>query len=233
MAGNVGNETMKLLRACIAGLTLATALSGCSGGKPAAPIAVAPPPSPVVIPRPEAPTGYASNFVTPRDAAGRYVTPADGIAPAEALWHVRAGLNVAALACRQSDLAPAYNAMLSRFSAAFAAADGETKRLYRERFGAEWQKQHDTAMTRLYNWYAQPFAHAGFCQAAADALTEAQTLAPENAATFATTHLAYLSQPFLDGYRRWDDYKVAEADWLSRKQAPQATLKLGTVAAAR
>lgn len=209
------------------------ALAGCASHVP--PVAAAPvTPSPAVAPRPAPPAGFALSFATPvRDETGHYVTPSSGVDAGQAVWHVRAALNVAALACPQSDMAPAYNAMLARMEPAFAAADAATKSAYRARFGNAWQDAHDDAMTRVYNWFAQPHGAAGLCRAAAAALTEAQTIDPASASAFAIRQLEALEAPYLDGYRQWDAYLVADAGWRSRYEAPPAMLKLERTAAAR
>lgn len=209
-----------------------TALSGCAlfrGKAPPAPVVATAPPPPVPS-RPAPPIGFGRGFTTPRDALGGYVTPNGGIGEAERLWHARAALNVAALACPESDMAPAYNAMLDRLKAPLAKADAEVKALYRSRYGAAWQAEHDEAMTRLYNWFSQPFATAALCTAAVAPLTEVQTLDPSTARTFAARTLPALEAAVVDGYRRWDAYQVADAAWRSRYEAPMAMLKIGPVA---
>ena|ERR1700761_9065543 len=61
----------------------------------------------------------------------------------EVAWHVRAGLNVAALACRDADTATMvaqYNAMLANDGAPLATARAGVETGYRLRFGAAWQR---------------------------------------------------------------------------------------------
>lgn len=209
-------------------------LIACARAEPPRIVVVTPAPAPVVTARPIAPSGFAASFVTPpRDALGDYATPNHGIGDGERLWHLRAALNVAALACRESDMAPAYNAMLARLSAPFAAANTQTEAVYRARHAAAWRDTHDDAMTRLYNWFSQPFAKPQLCRAAADALTEAQTIDPALAADFARRHLPVVEAAVLDGYRRWDAYRVADAAWASRYEAPMASLVTTQAVAAR
>jgi hypothetical protein len=138
---------------------------------------------------------------------GTHPAPRRGHSSAEAIWHVRAALNVAALNCRdanESRTVAAYNGMLSARRATLAAADTQTKALYRARFGGRWQNEHDTAMTRLYNFFAQPPAHDDFCRVAEQVLDEAQTVSDAAFADFADDALARLEAPFTGSNRRAD-----------------------------
>ena len=137
------------------------------------------------------------------DEAGTPLTPAramsSNFSSAEAIWHVRGALNVAALGCRDAKDArtvSAYNGMLSARRATLAAADAQTKALYRIRFGGRWQNMHDTAMTKLYNFFAQPPAHDDFCRVARQVLYEEQWVPDAIFATFANDALARLEAPF-------------------------------------
>jgi hypothetical protein len=85
---------------------------------------------------------------------GGRVTPNIGLSAHETTWHVRAALNVAALACRDAEdgaTADAYNQMLTAESRPLAVADAGVKAQYRMRYGAGWEAMHDRDMTRLYN----------------------------------------------------------------------------------
>src|SRR3569832_157052 len=67
----------------------------------------------------------------------------------EVAWHVRAGLNDAALACRDADAATMvaqYNAMLATDSAPLATARAGVEAGYRARIGAAWQARDDDDM---------------------------------------------------------------------------------------
>lgn len=115
----------------------------------------------------------------------------------EVAWHVRAGLNVAALACRDADAAAMvaqYNAMLATDGAPLAAARAGIETTYRARFGAAWQARDDDDMTRLYNHFAAPEAHEAFCATARELLRDSETVAPGEFYAFARYALPRLEQ---------------------------------------
>lgn len=166
---------------------------------------------------PAPPAGAAANLVIPvREPDGSYRTPVHAVSPAEAVWHVRSALNVAALGCRDAQEArtiAAYNAFIAHEAPALAAADRDTQAVYRSRFGAAWQDRHDAAMTRVYNFFAQPPAHESFCVVAEQILDESQDVAPEAFGAFAQAALARLETPFTVFYAQYESYRVALANW--------------------
>lgn len=93
-------------------------------------------------------------------------------APAgEAVWHLRAGLNVAALSCRGSGrqgVAGGYRKVLSRHKALLAAAyTGEQRR---------HGKALDRHLTQVYNRFAYQPSPAKFCTKAAAVAAEAAAM---------------------------------------------------------
>ena len=203
----------------------AIGLSGCAGPR-VAPIAQAP--APAIPPRPVAPDNLPT-IVPARTADGGYATLNHAITPAEAMWHVRAALNVAALGCRgpeEAGLIAGYNAVLARQKAPLAKAYAVVRDGDRKQYGAKWESGHDAEMTRLYNFFAQPFAKAAFCAAAPGVMTRAIAVDPLGFESFAVTAMAELEAPFLDGYRRYDAYHQELAAWdaaygAGAGQAPQ------------
>ncbi|WP_375398580.1 hypothetical protein [uncultured Sphingomonas sp.] len=170
-----------------------------------------------LAPEPRPPAGAAANLVLPPVGAdGSYATPNRGLSPAEATWHLRAALNVAALNCRDADeglTVANYNRLLAANRVALAAATDAVDTRYRASFGAAWVDARETAMTRVYNFFAQPPAHDAFCVAAKQVLTEAQSVEPADLAAFAVARLADLERPFTDFYARYDQYRTALAAW--------------------
>ncbi|CAN5526495.1 hypothetical protein BH09PSE4_BH09PSE4_00730 [soil metagenome] len=166
---------------------------------------------------PEPPANSAPNLIIPaKDTDGAYLTPNHAVSPAEAIWHVRSALNVAALGCRDANEAhtiAAYNALLNTKGATLAAADVQVRARCRARFGAGWQNRHDSSMTRVYNFFSQPPAHADFCAVAEQVLDEAQDVPAESFADFAAAALVRLEAPFTAFYRQYDSYRVALANW--------------------
>ena len=117
----------------------------------------------------------------------------------ETSWHVRAALNVAALACRdvaELQTIASYNNLLARHRSALASADAGVKAQYRLRYGKGWEARHDRDMTRIYNFFAQPVGHDGLCAEAQALLFEAEGLDPGEFADFAVYALPRLRTPF-------------------------------------
>ena len=82
--------------------------------------------------------------------------------PNEAVWHLRAGLNVAALLCKgrgRVAVAPGYARLLDRHRGLLAAAYSAEQRRHGSGF--------DRHQTRLYNRFANPRDPARFCRSAA------------------------------------------------------------------
>ena len=103
------------------------------------------------------------------------------LAPYETLWHVRAGLNVAALSCAGKvgpGIVKDYNAFLKAKQALLAEAYNQLSADYRAK-GGNWQRALDADMTKLYNHFASPTAQAAFCDAAAAEVKRAIAAAPE------------------------------------------------------
>ena len=192
----------------LATLVALTMLGGCAGRQ--VEIAAAPPPAPAPLtPMPQPPLGAFVGMTIPaRLADGSYPTPNRHLGPAATLWHLRVALNVAALGCRGSEgraITAGYNAMLTRNTAELARANAAT-------IAAEGgQAAYDEAMTRLYNYFAQPGAKAAFCAAAATVTNDLATAGSLGVA--AGSALAALDRPFGDFYRAYDSYRVALAAW--------------------
>lgn len=169
-------------------LAVLATIAGCATPPAAIPLAsplpaAAPPPSP----------SYGNLVVPPRLADGSYVTPNRNVSPAGAVWHLRAGLNVAALSCRGSEeatLIAGYNLLLERHRAAFDQA-------YRALAGEHGEPgTFDSAMTALYNYYALPAAQSGLCAAAQRVLADAALVPAGRLAEFAPAALASLERPY-------------------------------------
>lgn len=135
---------MRTFTVSLAALAL---LAGCSS-KPEPQVAARKP----LPPWPEAPVAKPAARPVP-------VAFADA---SEAVWHLRAGLNVAALICKgkgRTSVAGDYSRMLTRHRALLASA-----------YAGE-QKRHgsglDRHQTRLYNRYSNQRDPVGFCRDAA------------------------------------------------------------------
>ncbi|TPE61163.1 SPOR domain-containing protein [Sandaracinobacter neustonicus] len=118
--------------------------------------------------------------------------------PLETVWHVRAGLNVAALSCAQRvgpGIVTDYNAFLKAKKDLLTQAYNALSDEYRAK-GGNWQRALDTDMTKLYNHFASPDAQAGFCDAAAVEVKRAIAATPDERQAWAETTLATLDKPF-------------------------------------
>jgi len=130
------------------------------------------------------------------------------LSQAEAIWHLRGALNVAALSCDRDGrlgIAAGYNQFLTGQRTALAAA-----------FKAEGMRfaapgALDSHMTRLYNYFAQPAGRAGFCAAATNVAAEARTVSPERFATFAPEALDRLIRPFETAHEQATPLRMAAA----------------------
>ncbi len=153
---------------------------------------------------------------------GGYPTPNRAVSTAAAIWHLRAGPNVAALACDAS-FAPRYNAMLRVRKAALTAAEAQVASEFRAS-GDGWQQRYDSDMTRLYNYFSLSPAWPGLCAAADRVLTEMEAVPVDGLPGFAPAALAQLDRPFTDFYRAYDA-------WRDSARAPAAIVAtLATVA---
>lgn len=146
-------------------------------------IVAAPPPVPVALPV------YTPPPVSPINR---------GLSQAATVWHVRAALNVAALACRGADegaIIARYNALLATHKGALATAQAGLSAEFRSG-GGDWQDRYDDTMTRLYNFFSQAQARDAFCAAAAGALAQAEALPVGALEGFAAATLPALDAPF-------------------------------------
>ncbi len=162
-------------------LLLLPALAACAHTRVAE--VAPPPPAPVVVVE-----------VTPPPPPVSAINA--GLSAAGATWHMRAGLNVAALACRGAEgeaIVARYNALLLSRKAELAAADAALTAEYRAG-GGDWRDRYDDAMTRLYNFFSAAPARERFCAAASAVLLEAE--APGALPEFAVRRLPDLDAPF-------------------------------------
>lgn len=122
-------------------------------------------------PQPQVNRGY-SLPPQPSAAAPRVATaPAPAVEPGEAVWHLRAGLNVAALSCRgkgRAAVAGHYSRVLARHKALLAKAYAVEQR----RHG----KGLDRHQTQLYNRYSNQRNPAKFCASSASVAKRAATM---------------------------------------------------------
>lgn len=190
-------------------LALASACAGPERIAAPAPLPV-PAPVPALTAAPRAPDGAAANLVIPaRVPDGSYATPNRSISAAAAAWHLRAAFNVAALNCNDPALAPAYNQFLKAHRGALKHAHHALSREYGD------ASAFDPAMTRLYNYFAQPPVMAHFCATAAPLLHQVAALPAGDLPSVAPAALAQVDRPFTDFYARYDAWRADLAAWRS------------------
>ena len=146
-------------------------------------------PLPIVAAAPRVTLAATSSTPTPINA---------GLTPAATLWHLRAGLNVAALACRgpgEAALIARYNALLAAHPAAFGAATAAHQTEY-QTDGGDWRDRYDDDQTRLYNFFSQARGRAALCSSAATALATLGTADDTTLAAAAPAELAALDRAF-------------------------------------
>lgn len=168
----------------------------------------------------------ASYVLPPRGADGRWRTPNAGIGTEEAAWHLRVALNVAALGCRdaaEAQTVAGYNALLADRKAALATAAAASEAAFRARYGEAWRAAHDDAMTRLYNFWAQPPVQAAFCTEARAVLAEQAMVEPSSFAAWTAASLERLEAPFIAFYTAFDGYRTELAAYRARHAAPVMT----------
>jgi hypothetical protein len=184
-------------------------LAGCTS-KPRTVAQVAPPVIMVPVPAPTMPKGASPTIVIPVALAdGTYPTPNRNLTTSAKVWHLRAALNVAALACRgpqELTIVAGYNALLSAQKPVLAKAEATYASEYKAG-GGDWQDRYDDSMTRLYNFFSQSPARDEFCAAAGTVLAQSTGLTAEALPAFAAQNLPLLERPFTDFYRAVDAWR--------------------------
>ena len=134
--------------------------------KPAKKTAAKPAPKPVAKPtvvEPKKPGG----FMTPKEVVLRLPTPAES--QANAVWSIRAGLNVAALQCQFSAYLQTvnnYNYFLKHHADELAGAQAMMVSHFKRYDGAKAANSFDQYNTKMYNSYSTLDAQYQFCDAA-------------------------------------------------------------------
>lgn len=154
--------------------------------------------------------GAARDLPIPKpDADGRFTTINSNIGKQEAVWHLRAAMNVAALSCgNDAAIVGSYNRLLTDRKAVLKTAYASET----QRFGAG-SMAADRHMTQLYNYFAQPPAQAGFCRAASAEAARIGAVSPAEFADYAVAALARLEAPIIAFYQAYDGYRIRLADW--------------------
>lgn len=216
------------------GLILAVAACAPAPAPPR-PVVIAPPP---VVARPPArpvpPGGAALSLVVPPVGVdGLRQTPNRNISSNEAVWHLRAALNVAALNCQGpvwNQIASNYNKFLENNKATLTkisrAIDGEYKLRYP---GENALRIRDTKLTDLYNYFSLPPVKQEFCDAALIKSGEAAAVDSRALTQFSTPALANLDAIFIRFFDSYAKYESDLAEWNRRYGQSPSTPPAGTV----
>lgn len=154
-------------RLVLFGGALTTAIAATANPMVAAPLPAQPTakmPAPLVI----VPSLPRTGAMTPRTIELRPMSPAE--IQANAIWSLRAGLNVAALQCQFSPYLATvrtYNDLLKHHSAELATAQATMIAHFKRYDGARALNSFDQYSTRIYNSYSTLDAQFSFCTAAA------------------------------------------------------------------
>ena len=173
--------------------------------------------------QPLPPAGAAASMRLPmRLADGSWQTPMRDLSDADALWHVRMALNVAALSCRADPAEPqlaAYNRLLGNQKALLASTNAVVDREYRAKFASRATDMRDDHNTRVYNFFALPPVQPAFCAAAYDVGTAIAAMDGAALRLYARSALTALEQPFISFYDSYARYQIALADWQAGRLA--------------
>lgn len=200
----------------------ALALAACAAKPPPAPPPAAPvaPPQVYVPPRPTPPNGAAANMVIPPVGAdGVRETVNARLSPAQSLWNLRSGLNVAALNCLDPAYAPLaarYGAMLKTHSRELSAANRAIASEFRKRYGSGYRAEQDAYLTKVYNYFALPPVLDAFCKASLALSEELVRIPRGKLGEFASVALPRLEGVFEDFFRRYEQYRIDLAAWDAR-----------------
>ena len=187
---------------------------------PPPPPAPLPPPPPVVEatpPRPMPPGAAAFNIVPPPIGSdGQRVSPNRNITPAQMLWNLRSGWNVAALNCpmpQYEAVSDGYRGFLKRnakvLKATNSAIDGE----FRAQYGPKAGKIREAYMTQVYNHFSLPPTLVHFCDAAAAMTRDIASIPGKDLTAFAARELPTLEVVFDNFYDSYAAYTVASLAW--------------------
>jgi len=214
---------MNFRQLTIGGMAAMALLAAAADAKPKKPVTPPPPPPPpppamiYVAWKPIPPEWAAPNLTyRPLGPDGVRLSPNRNISPAQALWNLRSGYNVAALNCRDpkhAEIVVNYRAFLKAHAKTLKATNAKVDAEFRAKHGSGFVKHREKFMTEVYNHFANPPVQPAFCNAALAMSKDAKLVKSANLSAFATSALPSLEIVFDDFYKRYDQYKVEVAAW--------------------
>lgn len=214
---------MNFRQLTIGGMAALALLAAAADAKPKKPVAPPPPPPPpppamIYVAWKPIPPEWASPNLTykPLGPDGVRLSPNRGISPAQALWNLRSGYNVAALNCRDpkhAEILVNYRAFLKAHAKTLKTTNAKVDAEFRAKHGARFVKPREKFMTEVYNHFAIPPVMPAFCDAALAMSKDAKLVKSAQLSIFAANALPSMEIVFDDFYRRYDQYKVEMATW--------------------
>jgi hypothetical protein len=211
------SSVRKIMLGSAVALVLAASAADAKKKKPLPP-PPPPPPAYVYVAWKPVPPEWASPNITykPLGPDGLRLTVNRNISPAQTLWNLRSGYNVAALNCRKPEHAEIlvnYRTFLKAHAKELRAANGKVDAEFRAKHGAGFVKHREKYMTEVYNHFAIPPVQPAFCNAALAMSNDAKTVKATKLSGFAVTALPSLEIVFDDFYKRFDQYRSDMAAW--------------------
>lgn len=189
------------------------ALAGCATPPP-------PPPPPVVQappPRPRPPGGASPTMLIPIVGAdGIRQTVNAHISPAQRIWNMRSGFNVAALNCldpKYAQILQGYSYYLSNNKKALAKVNKDVEAEWKKLHGTSYARLRDSYTTQVYNYYALPPSLPQFCDTALLVSQEVMIVPASEFEPFSQRTLDRFEQVFEDFFRSYEQYRVQVAAW--------------------
>ncbi|MBU6269546.1 MAG: hypothetical protein KGN34_18525 [Sphingomonadales bacterium] len=202
---------------------LIAGVAACSSPPPPAPPPPPPPPPKIVIPtppRPLAPNNAPDNLPVPAlGADGLRESVNRNITPAQTLWNLRSAFNVAALNCRadrHADIVVAYRAFLKANAKKLVAVNKTVDSEFKAKYGAGFVRPRELYMTAVYNHFALPPVQDEFCDAVQAVNRDMTGVKSKDMDAFAARSLPNIEIVYDNFYRRYDEYRVALADWRTK-----------------
>ncbi|HEY7807784.1 MAG TPA: hypothetical protein VIC34_11355 [Croceibacterium sp.] len=141
-----------------------------------------------------------------------------GLDSDEAIWHLRAAWNVAALGCRgeaDKPILAGYADFLKRYAGQLATVNARLNAKFRKAAGsaAAGRAAREAHTTQLYNYFATPAAAGGLCTVALAVAKEWQRTRPGDLGAFARATLPRFEAVYLALFDAYDRYRAQAAAW--------------------
>jgi hypothetical protein len=170
-----------------------------------------------------------------RGPDGRRVTVNSDLSDDQLVWNLRSAWNVAALNCLSAEYDPilaGYRTFLTRNVRALKAVNDRLEQSYTSRYRVRRDAivARDGYTTRVYNFFAEPAARAGFCRATLDMANRAAAAPPADPLSFARANFSGLLQPFEQFFDEYEVYQRVSAEWDAKWGAQYGASQPGWVA---